>query len=256
MATKLKNNWEFDVLGIYNYNNFGSFDGYLKFIKKNHKKIKGDLLEAGVFRGKSLLSIALYLKKIKSKKKIYAFDTWEGFPKNLKKNYYDEYDRWKDLLKLKMISKSHYEDVLKNRKYVVFNKKVNKSKLNSFNLSTSGDFSSCSIKDIKRKIKFLKLDNIILIKGPFSSTMKQKKLQNLKLFSAIIDSDLYDSYKIALPFIWKRLQKKGIIFLDEYYSLKFPGARIACNDFFKKNKIKPKMFKKRNHDFERYYIEK
>ena len=256
MALKLKNNWEFDVLGIYNFNNPGSFDGYLNFIKKNHKKIKGDLLEAGVFRGKSLLSVALFLKKINSKKKIYAFDTWEGFPKNLKKNYYDKHDRWKELVKIKKISKSHYNEILKNQKYTMFNRGVNKNKLNSFNLSTSGDFSNCSVIDIKRKIKFLKLDNVVLIKGPFRSTMNKKKLKKLKLFSAIIDSDLYDSYKVALPFIWKRLQKKGIIFLDEYYSLKFPGARIACNDFFKKNKIKPKMFKKKNQDFERWYIEK
>ena len=256
MALKLTNNWEFDVLGIYNYTKPGSFEGYLKFLKRNHKKIKGDLLEAGVFQGKSLLSVALYLKKIKSKKKIYAFDTWAGFPKNLKQNYNDEYERWGDLFKSKNISKKHYKEVLKNRKYAVFNKRINKKKLNSFNLSTSGDFSNCSVADIKRKIKFLKLDNIVLIKGPFKSTMSEKKLKKLKLFSAIIDSDLYDSYKVALPFIWKRLQKKGIIFLDEYYSLKFPGARIACNDFFKKNRIKPKMFKKKSQDFERWYIEK
>ena len=256
MALKLKNNWEFDVLGIYNFNNPGSFDGYLNFIKKNHKKIKGDLLEAGVFRGKSLLSVALFLKKIKSKKKIYAFDTWEGFPKNLKQNYNDMHHRWKNLLKLKNISKSHYQEIQKNQKYTIFNKRLKKNKLNSFNLSTSGDFSNCSISDIKRKIKFLKLDNIVLIKGPFSSTMTEKKLKKLKLISAIIDSDLFDSYRVALPFIWKRLQKKGIVFLDEYYSLKFPGARIACDNFFKKNRIKPKMFKKRNRDFERWYIEK
>jgi len=256
MSINLKNNWEFNNFEIYNFNNPGSFDSYLKFIKKNHKKIKGDLIEAGVFRGKSLLAIALYLKKIKSKKKIYGFDTWAGFPKNLKQNFHDKKERWEDLLKQKIISKKHYEEVIKNRKYTAFNKKLNKNKLTSFNLSSSGDFKACSIKDIKRKIKFLKLDNIILVKGPFNSTMSDKKFQNLKIFSAIIDSDLYDSYRVALPFIWKRLEKKGIIFLDEYYSLKFPGARIACRNFFKKEKIKPKMLKKVPREFERWCIEK
>ena len=81
MALKLTNNWEFDVLGIYNYTKPGSFEGYLKFLKRNHKKIKGDLLEAGVFQGKSLLSVALYLKKIKSKKKFMHLTLGQVFPK-------------------------------------------------------------------------------------------------------------------------------------------------------------------------------
>ena len=84
----------------------------------------------------------------------------------------------------------------------------------------------------------------------------KKKFKNLKIFSAIIDSDLYDSYRVALPFIWKRLEKKGIIFLDEYYSLKFPGARIACNNFFKEKKVKPKMLKRMPREFERWCVEK
>ena len=46
-------------------------------------------------------------------------------------------------------------------------------------------------------------------------------------------------YELALNYIWPSLTKKGIIYLDEYYSLKFPGARIASNEFFKENKIKP-----------------
>ena len=58
------------------------------------------------------------------------------------------------------------------------------------------------------------------------------------------------------PLFGKDYKKGHLIFLDEYYSLKFPGARIACNDFFKKNRIKPKMFKKKSQDFERWYIEK
>ena len=50
--------------------------------------------------------------------------------------------------------------------------------------------------------------------------------------------------------------KKRDNFLDEYYSLKFPGARIACRNFFKKEKIKPKMLKKVPREFERWCIEK
>ena len=40
MSINLKNNWEFNNFEIYNFNNPGSFDGYLKFIKKITKKLR------------------------------------------------------------------------------------------------------------------------------------------------------------------------------------------------------------------------
>ena len=102
MKKTLKNDWEFNILNIYNYNKPGSFSSYFDFIKKNHKKLPGDLLEAGVHKGKSLLSVALFLKEIGSKKKIYGYDSWAGFPKNQKNNPMDHFLRWKELLKKKI----------------------------------------------------------------------------------------------------------------------------------------------------------
>ena len=109
---------------------------------------------------------------------------------------------------------------------------------------------------MRQKIEFLELNNIILVKGDFSKTMIQKKRKFKKLFSAIIDADLYSSYKTAVPFIWENLIRNGFLFLDEYYSLKFPGARIACNEFFNKKNSKPKKAKKVRGDFERWYVVK
>ena len=256
MKKLLKNDWEFNILNIYNYNKPGSFSSYFDFIKKNHKKLPGDLLEAGVHKGKSLLSVALFLKEIGSKKKVYGYDSWAGFPKNQKNNPMDHFLRWKELLKKKNITKAHYNDVLKNRKLICFLKKKNNNKINSYNLSSSGDFSNCSITELQEKIKFLKLDNIILVKGDFEKTLENKNKKFHNLFAAIIDADLYSSYNKALPFIWGNLVKNGFLFLDEYYSLKFPGARIACDNFFKDMYSKPKKTKQVKGDFERWYIKK
>ena len=77
---KLEEDWEFNVLGVYNYRNPGPFDVLFKFIKENHEKLNGDILEAGVFRGKTLASVALFLKEFNSDKKVYGFDTFSGFP--------------------------------------------------------------------------------------------------------------------------------------------------------------------------------
>jgi hypothetical protein len=211
MKILLKNEWEFNVLNIYNYNKPGPFSSYFDFIKKNHNKLPGDLLEAGVHKGKSLLSVALFLKEIGSKKKIYGYDSWTGFPKNHKNHPMDHFLRWNELLKKKIISKSHYNDVLKNRKFISFLKKKNDDKINSYNLSSSGDFSNCSITELQEKIKFLNLDNIILVKGDFAKTLVNRNKKFKNLFAAIIDADLYNSYNIALPFIWGNLVKNGFL---------------------------------------------
>ena len=248
----LKDDWQFNILNIYNFNKIGSLKGYFDFIKKNHKKINGDLIEAGVFKGSSLISTAIFLKKIGSKKKIYAFDSWSGFPKKYKQHPKDNKSNWLYLLKKKNISKNHFQKVMLNYEYLKF---LKNKKIDSFNISTSNNFSGCSDRDLKKKISFLGLDNIVLVKGEFENTMKKRR-KFKEIFSALVDVDLYGSYKIALPFIWKFLSKKGMIFLDEYYSIKFPGARIACDEFFLEKKIKPICISKKKYDFKRWVIKK
>ena len=67
---------------------------------------------------------------------------------------------------------------------------------------------------------------------------------------------MYEGYSIILPYVYQNLSKKGCIHLDEYYSLKFPGAKIATDNFCKKFKIKPKKFPVRVGEFNRYYLTK
>ena len=69
MNKKIKKNWEFNVLGIDNYKKDGKLSYYYNFIEENINKIQGDLLEVGVFRGKTIISTALLLKELGSKKK-------------------------------------------------------------------------------------------------------------------------------------------------------------------------------------------
>jgi len=62
-----------------------------------------------------------------------------------------------------------------------------------------------------------------------------KELENYlkdKKYSLILmDVDLYLPYAKALPILFEHLSPGGKIYLDEYYSLKFPGPRIAVNNF-------------------------
>lgn len=249
----INQNWQFDVLNIYNYNNFGNLKHYFNFIKKNHNKIKGDLIEAGVFNGRSLLGTALLLKELGSKKKVFGYDSWSGFPKN-SYSWQDNFSNWKDLLNQKKISKKHYYSIKQNLKFrsLILNKKIDY--LNPSNISSSKNFSNASFQKLKKKIKLLKLDNIVLIKGSFSETMKKKFPK--KIFSVLVDVDLYKSYITVFDFVWKNLEKNGIIYLDEYYSLKFPGARIATDEICGKYNLSLNKFRQIKGDFERWYLKK
>jgi len=114
------------------------------------------------------------------------------------------------------------------------------------------------MREIKKKIKFLGLNNIKLIKGDFTNTLPSffNKYKSKKIFSINMDCDLYKSYKI-LPLIYKKMSKGGFCHLDEYYSLKFPGPHIACNEFLERyDNIKLNKFKLSSSDFDRYYFRK
>lgn len=242
---KYEDKFIYDTLGVDFYlNPISGFRFYYNFIINNINKIKGDVFEFGCYRGKSLLAQGIILKKMKSNKTIYGFDSFRGFPS------YNKYDSFKYLKSNKKIYHKH----LINKKIRSF---ILKRKINKKNISGSFDFSDQSKEELLRKIKELKLDNIKLIEGNFSDSIpKFFKNYKDKILCANIDSDLYESYEITLPFVYKHLSKGGYIHLDEYYSLKFPGAKIACDKFFKKNNIKLKKNKTYDWEFERYYIKK
>lgn len=244
--------WEFNILDVYNYRKPGPLEGYFTFVREHHRVLPGDLLEAGVYRGKSLLGMALMLQELGSKKKIYGYDTWSGFPPIYGPQ--DRLDRWEELFRAGRISARHFE---KTRLQVAHRALGSPSqKIDSSNISLSGDFSSCAKADLERKISYLGLHNIILVEGSFDRTMNPEAEQPETLMAALIDADLYASYQVALPHIWSRLTHGGYVYLDEYYSLKFPGAMIACDEFFAGRADKPQQHDRAYGDFERWHVRK
>ncbi len=245
-------NWQFNLLGIYNFNSYGSFQNLIQFIENNHKKIEGDIVEAGVYRGNSLLSIALLLKKLGSSKKVYGFDTFSGFPP-----VYHEKDNLKEFDNLfdeNLIDKEHLDAVRLNQR-LLQNFHNKNTRENTQNISSSGEFEETSLKILNKKIEYLQLENVVLVQGDFSETMKNSQGID-KVMSAVIDCDLYESYQDSLNFIWPKLSKGGFIHLDEYYSLKYPGARRATLEFIND---KPDAFldeKSLDGDFERWFLTK
>jgi len=251
---KIYKEYELDLLGIEgpHKQSISNHRFWYEHIKKNALKKDGDIFEFGVYRGQSSITAALILKEFNSKKKIYCFDTFKGFPS---KSNFDDFKNFKNKKYFNKKLQKEHKNFLQLKKTLNRNKKFN-----VYNISTSGNFSKTSYEYVKEKIDYFKLNNIVLIKGDFKETVPNffnfPPTSKIKISSCNMDCDLYDGYKIILPYVYKFLSKNGFIFLDEYYSLKFPGAKIATDDFCQKNKIKIKKCKVRDKEFERYYLTK
>lgn len=234
---KSKDDYLFNLLGVDNFNKESShLRHFYNHLIKNEKKIKGNIFEFGCYRGKTLLSIALLLKKLKSKKIIYAFDNFKGFPR------YHEFDKFKYLKKYKSVYRKHL--ISKAIRSFIIKKKITQK-----NISSSEEFQKNPKKELFDKIKFLNLKNIKIIEGDFNSTVKNFfKNYSDKIFSVNLDSDLYESYNLVLPLVYEKLSLGGYIHLDEYYSLKFPGCKIAVDEFCKKNNVR--VTKNTNYEWE------
>jgi hypothetical protein len=230
----ISRSYEFNVLGVYDYHKSGKLFDYYEWIRVNHHRFDGDILEAGVFRGKSLIATGLLLNDLGSSKKVYGFDSFSGFPP-----IYSEEDKLKNFEILHAEGRITDDHLLQHINLVRHRRFLKGLDIDEKNISSSESFQDTSIEGLKRKIDYLNLKNRIeLVEGDFSDTMVREQANPLKISAALLDCDLYKSYQDSLNFIWPRLEVGGIIFLDEYFSLKFPGARIATDDFFSKCKQK------------------
>lgn len=247
----LTDDWEFNVLGVYNFRKPGAFSSLFDFVRENHLRIEGDLVEAGVFRGSSLLGMALMLKELGSSKRVFGFDSFAGFPPVYHEN--DDLQKFEELFRSGRISKEHADAVRRN---IEWRKLLSGVTMNAANISTSGDFSGTSLEFVQKKIEILGLDNIVLVDGVYSDTMTSSRKAPEKIMAALMDCDLYGSYMQTYNFVWPRLSQGGMIYLDEYYSLKFPGARIATDEFIQGKRAQLKMAPQVSGDFERWHIVK
>jgi len=220
--------WEFDVLKIYNPLRQGHLSAWMDILRNTVPSIPGDVVEAGVFQGKSLLAGAHVLAEVAPDKTILGYDTFSGFPPVGVPE--DHPDRFHDLAADGSISSDHLNRVQRNIDHLRFLKGA--EEINHENVSSSGAFENTSKQGILKMAQYLHLTNVQLIEGPFEETMVARDEDERTFAAAILDCDLHQSYLTALAYIWPRLSPGGVVYLDEYYSLKFPGAKVATDSFF------------------------
>ena len=190
------------------------FTMQIKSIKKNYRllaraelynrtyDLNGSIIEAGVGGGTGLATFALLEDSRNVKRKIWAFDSFSGFPPGTKE----------DSMEFLKSGKPEYEYFSED--YVM---KV----LRSIQLSTET------------------LERVTLCKGFMPQSFSQYDRSPIALLN--LDVDLYQSTKDVLDFFWPLMESKGIVVLDEYDSnddaLKWPGAKKAIDDFCVLNQV-------------------
>jgi hypothetical protein len=217
--------WEFGTLGIYDFSQEGPYKPVFDYLKHTKGQLRGDILEAGTFRGRMAMSFAIWLQNEELDCKVQTFDTFSGFPSYSQQ---DEFKNFSSLHKSGYISDDHFRRV---RKFETIQSSLGNQSIHPSNVSTSKDFSANSLTLLQKKIELLGLSNLMIHRGEFSRTMNTPEVRANKWWLVFIDCDLYQGYLDTLNATWNCVLPGGMVFLDEYYSLKFPGALIAVHEF-------------------------
>ena len=184
-------------------------------------KISGDIVETGCWKGGSAAVIYFALKKLKSNKKIYLYDSFMGLP-NLTKHDLDDQSSFFDSKTLKK------------------EWKVNDEEFTGMMRPLESEALKSDIDEIKNfffNTLKAKKNQIIINKGWFVDSFQNSYTKKIKKISLLrLDADLYESTKISLETFYERVERGGVIIIDDY---SLPGCKKACSEFFKKNKIKP-----------------
>ncbi len=72
----------------------------------------------------------------------------------------------------------------------------------------------------------------VLVKGFFSDTLEAGLPEKIALLH--VDCDLYDSTRDVLRACWARMQPGSTVVFDEYDDVKWPGAKLAVDEFCSK----------------------
>jgi O-methyltransferase len=176
-----------------------------------NNKIEGDIVECGIWKGISIVFFnkILDLNKIKEKK-IIGYDTFEGFPKPSQK----------DITKDGSSMRSRFET-------------------NKINVDSS-NWNYCSLADVRMNIEnnTISSKNIVLIKGKVENTLKDENNIPKKISILKLDTCLYESTKKELKILFPRIQKGGILIIDNY--INFKGVQDAVKEYFEKSNFELK----------------
>lgn len=174
------------------------------------REMPGSIVECGVYRGNSLMllqQLSLTLEPYAINRTIYGFDTFEGF------RSIDGVKDPKDIDEA-MFADTNYE-LLQNL---------------------------IDLQDVVRPVN--RIPKTHLIKGDIARTVPEFVENNpgLCISLLILDTDLYESTKVALMNFLPHMHKGAIVLLDEVNYSKFIGETIALKEVCDLRKVRLKKF--------------
>ena len=168
------------------------------------KDIETNVIEFGVSRGSSLITIS---KFVKEKTNIFGVDSFGDFAKDIKD-----------------LSTSDIDENYQGQE-IAFNKNT---RFKNFSIEHLYN-SIVNIENFKKDQKHLSL-----IKGHFPSSINRQELDiisNNTYSFCYLDFDLKISTLDSLNFILPRLNKGGILLIDDYNFINQEGCKSAVKDF-------------------------
>ncbi len=189
-----------------------------QFIKKmNLDKIKGSIVECGVWKGGVSMWMMFCQKKYSVENHFYLYDTFDGMttPSAEKDG--------KDVV-------STYKKIANNNYQRNFDKWHDENK-----------WAYCPIDVVKENIAKAKYKNskIHYIVGDVNITLNDEKNLPKNIAILRLDTDFYESTKKELEVLYPRVVKGGIVIVDDYYS--FKGSGSAVDEYIKENKLEFKI---------------
>ena len=166
------------------------------------RNIKGDIVECGVWKGGSIMTVlhTLNLKKDNSRN-IFLYDTFEG------------------MTEPKEVDNSFRGDSAKDMYY-----------------DKQGNWCFSSLNEVKNNIGVMEYpsDKIFYIKGKVEETIPKIKIpETIALLR--LDTDWYESTLHELEYLFPRLVKGGIVIIDDYGH--WSGCKKAVDEYLEKNNI-------------------
>jgi hypothetical protein len=162
--------------------------------------IKGDFVEAGVWRGGSSIIAKHFLA---GDRKFYLFDTYSGMTMPT------EYD---------------YRVGAQNNQQAL-------ARWESEKKTDHNGWVFASLEEVTKNFDNFKLldSTVVFCKGDVRETLLKEPLPD-QIALLRLDTDFYDSTLVELQVLWPRLVSNGILILDDYGH--WDGARKAVDDYF------------------------
>jgi predicted O-methyltransferase YrrM len=165
-------------------------------------QLDGDIIECGVFQGKSLLRIATRLKQHGARKMVHGLDSFDGFPRDCVGEI--DLGPGRSLQRVRGRFRGASEAPLRI-------------------LRTAADL------DLPIKLHV----------GYFDETLPRLIAAGKQFCFVHIDCDIYESYRCCLERLYDATVPGGVILFDEYRCSSWPGATQAVDEFFASKPEKP-----------------